>query len=522
MNAMPSHLTPIKVRGRQKKKKRVENPPAATTRSKGGRPLLSRESLDASRLQARMGQRAKLDNHHHPSSLRLLKKSATALSTLERLPVELLEKIFLSAHNVAFPRASPVLAAAVSTERVYRGLILLAFWSDQAPAVTGSASAAAPPCLSASAAKILRPLEDVTSLGDYARRDLQAAILRCRWCTFKRLSSQLPDLLRLSVQRLWLDAEDLSMKPAHRESLARFVARESSSFPDNCQGVVVGGGGDDHLVSTHYTLSIQLSSARVDVYRRNEQLDVARVSDHLVRSYSILDVREFPAPLLCGRHRGGGGFSEDDLKLLELLRVAGGMSSAEPCEAVARILLSRDALLQGLRTALVENNARALGVLLKIDEFYARSLHKAGGIDIGDDDDDANAAAATVYTVPADCFRTAVRVARDNDDPAIFQLLVRASAESVPADDPEITQWAMSLDSPFGSWLLDLMMMDLPHSSRSGTAAQTPLFYMGRASTEVRMSQRYLAQVLQVDRLDSWMDESILDIGDLWRDAHAA
>lgn len=62
--------------------------------------------------------------------LAIEKANNRTLSTIERLPVELLEKIFIYSLNVNFARSSPYLAAAVSNERVYRLLILLAFWDN--------------------------------------------------------------------------------------------------------------------------------------------------------------------------------------------------------------------------------------------------------------------------------------------------------------------------------------------------------------------------------------------------------
>ena len=52
------------------------------------------------------------------------------LSNLESLPVELIEKIFLYSLNTNLPRASPHLAAALSSEQIYRLLILLAFFNN--------------------------------------------------------------------------------------------------------------------------------------------------------------------------------------------------------------------------------------------------------------------------------------------------------------------------------------------------------------------------------------------------------
>ena len=58
------------------------------------------------------------------------KQQCFSISRLESLPVELLEMIFLYSLNVNLPRASLLLARALSRERIYRLLILLAFWDD--------------------------------------------------------------------------------------------------------------------------------------------------------------------------------------------------------------------------------------------------------------------------------------------------------------------------------------------------------------------------------------------------------
>ena len=61
-----------------------------------------------------------------PRSLKNI-KSKRKMSDLEKLPVELLERIFLFCVNFDLPRATPVIAAKLSSEIVYSKTILAAF-----------------------------------------------------------------------------------------------------------------------------------------------------------------------------------------------------------------------------------------------------------------------------------------------------------------------------------------------------------------------------------------------------------
>ena len=59
-------------------------------------------------------------------------KSKQKMSSLGRLPTELLEKIFLYSLNMELPRSSPVLGGKLSSAAVYKELIAEAFvptWS---------------------------------------------------------------------------------------------------------------------------------------------------------------------------------------------------------------------------------------------------------------------------------------------------------------------------------------------------------------------------------------------------------
>lgn len=464
-------LTPIRVRGRRTKRPAPTEdagPQLKRSKGRGGRPLMSlAERYNFSQSQAtRRAQRLIAKPPKQP-----LKK----LSRLETLPVELIEKIFLLSLNVNLPRASASLAATVSSERIYRALILFAFWND-VPSSTGPFDAVSATAI----AKILRPLEYIP-LDLNERAALQSAILRCKWCTAQRLLSRFPDLMGLSIQRYWFSA-GIAMTEDQEEKLRRFLAREEE---ENETRSFEGTDKDNN----HYTLSV---SPLVSVTVTCHETETAQ-------THRILSITEFPERFL----KGGNGFTSETIAYLETLRLASGFNTSELMET--HVALSRDALQKGIHAALVEHNAEALTSLLKIDEYHFRCRNTNVAV-----------TNSVPYTIPAEHFRTAVRVARN--EPALFQLLVRASAESVPADDSDITQWAMDLDDSFGQWLLDLMLQ-LPQRIEAANAnpAEGAVFYLGRANGQVELARRYLNEVLGIEELGSWMEETSHDFESQWR-----
>jgi hypothetical protein len=91
----------------------------------------------------------------------------------------------------------------------------------------------------------------------------------------------------------------------------------------------------------------------------------------------------------------------------------------------------------GIEAAILQQNALALDTLLKL-----------------------RARGSTSFRVPI-LERHWLAAIRRSEDPAIFKLIMSyATRESLPAHDPEITEWAIQLKEkgdPFGSYLLDAM-----------------------------------------------------------------
>lgn len=499
-----SGLTPIRVRGRRKRVKlshddQNQNEDAKPVRgNRRGKQLLpldaSQRSLYARRKRPFISGSGWLSSQLHPQSqsqsqsqldslsqlqyqyqyqyhsdlqTQPKKKKRKNISRLERLPVELIEKIFLYALNVNFARCSPLLAAAVSSERVYRVLILLAYWRDWPPSFSGvddwDGNGA-----SAGVARILRPL-DYVPLREEERRILQGTVFRCKWCTVHKVLKYLPDLMALTVQRLWIDA-GITMENDQQQSLNRYL----ESYIEK------GSGGDIRTFqgtkdTNTYTLTL------------TPNISIQITSPHTNHStYPILALREFPPHLLRG---GTRGFSRTDIAFLELLRVSSGFNRTDhlSMRAVRDISLNRDALQEGVHKAIIERNHDALVTLLKIDEYYFRGTSSSGEI----------------YMLPAEHYRTSL------PNPTTFQALLRASAESVPSDDSQITAWAMGLGDTFGGWLLDLMLRMPEMRDAVRERPDAGMFWMGRCNGGSEMGERYLRDVLGVQGLDEWMGESI-------------
>jgi hypothetical protein len=503
-------LTPVRVRGRRNRRqeKRDRDHTADTVagqrRRKHGRPMISFDAVSAS-------QASLLERRHHraaanavavaassssSSSYNRTLRKVTGSSTIERLPVELIEKIFLYALDINFARASPALAAAISSERIYRALILLAFWDDSSapPASHQRARARARVVV----ARALRPADYTYPLTDEQRTRLQSSILQCRWCTRQRVQARLPELMQLTIQKHWYEA-GVSMDAEQQGRLDRFLARrdvDRTSF--------------EGAIDQQWCRMVITPLVAVDV-------SCAGTGNH---THRVLGLRHIPDRLLRGGGGGGGGgaegFSEDDDNYLEMLRHQYTVVDHDRNAQGLRdhVTFSRHALHQGIQKALQTHNPRALTTLLKIDEFSARRRLESS----------PDGSPHSYYALPPEHFRTAVRVA--GHDPTFFQLLLRANAESVPPDDPDLTQWAMDLQNSndhaaFGHWLLDFMMR-LPSDIEAARAdpRRAAVFVYGESNPQAPMARRYLEDVLHDPSpeagLSNWIHEISYDVSTTW------
>lgn len=502
-------------------------PPARNLGSAGDRVLKSTSASPSpsSKPKRRPGRPFKLprSNSSHSSRSGLSASPSVgppvvrrrALSILETLPVEIIEKIFLFSLNLELPRASPVLAAALSREQVYNLLIILAFWDD--PMITDP--------LSAEMAAMLAPLE-YEPLGWEKRNNLQTAIFRCRWCTMARVRDQIPKILNLTLHRLWINT-GIEMEPEQRAALDRFMKRE-----DITTLVFKGKGGTQDRLEER----IKSPSSKSHRFLQNEgphEYGLEVQPNVCIRIHSptvvggitwpAIELREFPLRLLRGSNTG---FAAEDVAFLEVLRLCSHNfydGSHEPNYSATR--LNRTALHQGVKNAIRTENLEALVSLLKIDEYM---------YNFGPRTQDPDTAEVYLpYTIPSDHFVTVTRMGHSNPrlNLACFEALVRANAESIPTHSPEITQWTIEnihlaeqnprmyreTNGNFARWLSDFILR-LPLYIKHGNGVSHTLFFLGKLDESGAEGRRYLEEVLQPrnERFLNYMAESSFNPAEFW------
>lgn len=487
------------------------------TKRRPGRPLLSFAELRA-RKEAREAARRSKNKRKFPqaafaATASLLEatqsKRRNGSSALEQLPVELLERIFLYALETNFCRASPFLASAVSSERIYRTLIRLAFFKDgDFPSLSGKLRQQIKTARDG-IADALKPADYITMrLDETDRVNLQATILRCRWCTKKRILAQLPALTQMLIWKHWVGAGMVLPDPTQQASLETIL---QVCGPDGLENAPIGtfdGTGPDGqtyymYIRTLIWTGVRCADADVDVHR---VMSIRVLPDYLLRGRRVKDNNKWH-------------FIDDDLDLLELFLIEYG-----PDGSGHDVQFSRDAVQAGIRTAMTTRNMRALATLLKTDEFFFRrrlTTDPPPGY--------VNQLAGQYYAILEEHFLQAIQLPMP-DAIYCFLLLLRCNAECLPPDSSELTQWAMGLsvyhpnaDSKvsddeinlarrFGKWLLDFMI-ELPgyiDESRE-VPQEKALFFYGGLNIDLRLGDRFMDEVC--DYIDPGFWEGV---GERW------
>lgn len=478
-----------------------------------GRPLLSFAQLRA-RKAAREAARQSLNRWKSASrqtveSVRepTQPKRRNGSSALEQLPVELLERIFLYALETNFCRASPFLASAVSSERIYRTLIRLAFFKDgDFPQVSGELRQQIKAARDA-IADALKPADYKTMrLDEIGRVNLQATILRCRWCTKKRILTQLPVLFEMIVWKHWVGTGIVVSDPKYQASLDYILHRSGQEYTQQYIRQFFGeviGNGPDGLSYTAIIFPLESISIHSQIS-----------GDEISTFHQVMDIRVIPDYLLRGRRKADGDgyqFTDEDVDLLEIFRVVYSFHGNGH-----DLQFSREMLQSGIRTAIKTWNDKALVSLLKLDEFIFRQRltnEPPSGL--------PNLRTGTFYAIPQEHFLQAVQLPMPNAM-YCFLLLLRCNAESMPPDSSELTQWAMELSAyrqpdhinlarSLGKWLLDFMI-ELPgyvEESRENPREKA-IFFEGCLNTSTRLGKRFFDEVSPyiTDDFQSWAHES--------------
>jgi hypothetical protein len=430
---------------------------------------------------------------------------------LEALPRELIEQIFLYSLNLNLPRASPALAAALSREHIYKLLIILACWED-------------PPETYATyhgIRSLLAPL-DYIPLGIPQREKLQEDVFRCRWCTMDRVRDQIPTMVLMTIRRQWINNR-IEMEPAEREALEQFMERKDDKT------VTFRGKGPPVMMIPELRANPELLRRAQTPGPHEYELVVHPMTLIEYRSITLdttvtwpaLSLRIFPPNLLRG---GPNGFSPADVEFLEMLRVTSG-NTIPPPPSDAHLTprtytnLDRGALHTGVNKAILTQNFAALETLLKIDELICRYHGLRSEI-------------TPFYTFPSDHYLTVVRLRCDPiQSVRLFRTLLRASAESMPVNNTELTQWMFKLAhlaeqnptqygqfSKFLHWLMDFYIAMEEHIEMARQYPPGALFFQGLLDPNEVNGAHYIEAVLGPgeEPNQKYMDETSFDAKHWW------
>ncbi|KAJ9192717.1 hypothetical protein DTO166G4_5172 [Paecilomyces variotii] len=131
----------------------------------------------------------------------LMQRPITSRSSLESLPVEIIQKIFLECLEISLPRASLFIARSLSDPLIYAWLVRLAFSSANDSSRHGFFTP-----------DFLPPPLDFFALSPEERSVLQTRLLQCRWCTVELMRRCQRDyvehVIRRKCQQLIFSSQD--------------------------------------------------------------------------------------------------------------------------------------------------------------------------------------------------------------------------------------------------------------------------------------------------------------------------
>ena len=512
---------------------RITKSTIASNPNRKPHPLTSSKSLTNTKHKRRPGRPFKMASEagalpkdqpqQSPSTSTESLNPVRRLSIFETLPVEIIDKIFLYSLEVNLPRASKIIARTLTSERIYRILILLAFWDDHSRDP-----------LSPALRRILAPVDYkyVGPILENARRALQHNIFRFRWCTMDRLLRQVPTLMVMTLHRTWLDI-GVKMEPNEQAALQRFMNREDDSILEfTGQGPLLPYFADMlescseifpvfNRHSTHvYKLRISPMSHIEIALEGYSGFFSPGLNTLIAPALSLLYV---PNYLLRGHTTG---FTAEDVAFLEMLRMTSKSFKHQDClmEPWPATSINRPLLHKGVTKAIETKNYNAMISLLKLDEYHfshARQFH-----------DEVN----RPYSIPSEHFIDVTRVGRENPslNLAFFEALIRTSAESVPRTAPEILQWIFDgvqlgkrnpttfnvMVGNFAKWLSDFMLTlpSQPTRTVEGGGYLKPLFNCGELDLSHWAGCIFAEEVLAPHRetLGNWTLESTFRLDGLW------
>ena len=428
-----SPMVELKIRGKRRARKSTTTTGGAHKR---GRPMKRVSELVTTKKRRRLEA---IEVLKQQSSVAMISEPRGRISELERLPVELIQQIFLYSRELNLLRASTTLARTLSKESIYSSLMLLAFFDDDGKQPVDR--------------KLFAPAQ-YQELDLAEKINLQTSILNSRWCTLHRLRQNLPALSRLATIQAWHEERDRELQtdtltpqtppitpspalqaiatlPAIEDLEAteqHFLARSEARLGDS--------DGEKNDSNTFLPRVRTWTSSKGKDGQTYKTIDGAR---------GIVNTRHIPSRLL-----RDSPWTSEKLGFLKFIRQGWRFLQKDFV-----LKISSAAMFEGMASAIAESNIVALKVLLELHfaAFQDENSHTS-----------VTASGRTRYTVsfshpiPLELFHLASRQQRSEE---LMVLLLREGIDSI-RDDAILTKWALksrseNSSSTVAEWLLKHM-----------------------------------------------------------------
>jgi hypothetical protein len=426
-----SPLVPLNIRGKRAARASKRN---ATDDSipRRGRPMKRASELAARRKEARLEAADTLS--YRRVNVVSNTKPNDKISELERLPVELIQQIFLHSLELNLPRASTSLARSLSDDSIYNSLILIAFFDDDGKHPVDE--------------KIFAPAQ-YRELDLAEKLRLQTSILNSRWCTLQRLHQNMPALSRLAIVQAWHEERDSELQSdvplpdappitpspalqaiANLPALSDLAATEQH-FLARHPGCSDNSNGEINEVGIYLPRLRTWTSSKGKDGHTYKTVDGAR---------GILNARYIPNRLL-----RGSPWTTENLAFLKFIRQGWRFLQKDFVLTISPV-----AIFDGMASAIAECNSEALKVLLELhfaafqDKTCYTGRTASGRVWY---------AFSFSHPIPLELFHLATR---QRDSAELIRLLLREGIDSI-RDDAILTKWALGArarDNKIAGWLL--------------------------------------------------------------------
>lgn len=348
------------------------------------------------------------------------------------LPTEILQSIYLSCFSPNLPHASPVLASALSNELIYKLTFLHAFW-NRTPLAFPQTQTQQPYEPGPYVRSLFRPLPVPRAEADddtHAEKvQLQETVLAHRWCTFHRAKVYFSSALEAVTRDVFLTL-DMPLSSQVQTSLDSFIGQYLLPNPSTFEATALDGCQINLKHPRHWAPAIL-----VKYHGPDPHFDKTWKPNLVVKPTDVLAI---PSHVLTGQPEWTG----DKMCFLQML--CGYMN-------LHTVQYELSAFHEGMEEAIVQGNYEALLELIlqasrlawckvttttshdespfEPPEELFRLIAKRRVPRLGLSDGGAGAEMVNDFSV----------------DISLFTLLLRAHAESMPQNDPDITAWTTRL-----------------------------------------------------------------------------